>query len=52
MIAMTPNMLTTPLHARIHEAIAQAGGWLGFDTFMRIALYTPGIKPNLRKSLA
>ena len=40
---MTTAMLTTPLQARIHEAIAQAGGWLGFDSFMRMALYMPGL---------
>ena len=40
---MTDDILTTPLQIRIHEAIAQAGGWLGFDNFMRMALYTPGL---------
>ena len=40
---MTLDILTTPLQARIHEAIAQAGGWLGFDSFMRMALYSPGL---------
>ena len=40
---MTLDILTTPLQTRIHEAIAQAGGWLGFDSFMRMALYTPGL---------
>ncbi len=35
--------LTTPLRTQIHEAIEQAGGWLGFDTFMTMALYTPGL---------
>ena len=37
------TILTTPLQTRIHEAIEQAGGWLGFDTFMNLALYTPGL---------
>ena len=40
---MTTDILTTPLQTRIHEAIEQAGGWLGFDTFMNLALYTPGL---------
>lgn len=40
---MTSDILTTPLQTRIQEAIRQAGGWLGFDTFMAMALYTPGL---------
>ena len=40
---MAPDILTTPLQTRIHEAIRQAGGWLGFDRFMAMALYTPGL---------
>ena len=31
------------LTQRIHQAIAQAGGWLGFDRFMAMALYEPGL---------
>ena len=27
----------------IHQAIAQAGGWIGFDRFMAMALYQPGL---------
>ena len=27
----------------IHGAIAAAGGWIGFDRFMAMALYTPGL---------
>nr|WP_315235936.1 SAM-dependent methyltransferase [uncultured Limnohabitans sp.] len=30
------------LTQRIHQAIALAGGWLGFDRFMAMALYEPG----------
>ena len=30
------------LPQRIHHAIARAGGWLGFDRFMAMALYEPG----------
>ncbi len=40
---MTTPILTTPLHTRLHEAIQQAGGWLGFDAFMAMALYEPGL---------
>ncbi|MDE2274735.1 MAG: SAM-dependent methyltransferase, partial [Burkholderiales bacterium] len=32
-----------PLHARLFQAIAEAGGWLPFDRFMAIALYAPGL---------
>lgn len=39
---MTNAILTTPLQTRIQEAIFEAGGWLGFDSFMRMALYTRG----------
>ena len=31
------------LTQRIHQAIALAGGWLGFDRFMAMALYEPGL---------
>lgn len=27
----------------MRQAMAQAGGWLGFDDFMHLALYTPGL---------
>ena len=40
---MTAPILTTPLQTRLHEAIQQAGGWLGFDAFMAMALYEPGL---------
>jgi len=39
----TPASLTSPLSGRIREAIAAAGGWIGFDRFMAMALYTPGL---------
>ncbi len=40
---MTPApSLTTPLHLHLAEAIAAAGGCLGFDQFMAAALYAPG----------
>ncbi len=38
-----PSSLTTALANCVAEAIAQAGGWLAFDEFMRIALYEPGL---------
>lgn len=31
------------LVSRIRDAIATAGGWIGFDRFMEMALYTPGL---------
>ncbi len=36
-------MTTNALAAQVREAIAQAGGWIGFDRFMELALYTPGL---------
>jgi SAM-dependent MidA family methyltransferase len=46
----TPHSLTTalaadlpsPLAAHIAQTIRAAGGWIGFDEFMALALYTPG----------
>lgn len=35
--------LSTDLTQRIHQAIEQAGGWIGFDRFMTMALYEPGL---------
>lgn len=41
---MTNNsILTTDLHAVVAKAIDEAGGWIGFDHFMALALYTPGL---------
>lgn len=31
------------LHTTITQAIADAGGWIGFDRFMALALYAPGL---------
>lgn len=39
----TPPSLTSTLALHIREAIAAAGGWIGFDRFMALALYTPGL---------
>ena len=38
-----PPILTSPLQAEIASAIAAAGGWLGFDAFMALALYAPSL---------
>ncbi len=35
--------LSSELTQRIHQAIAQGGGWIGFDRFMAMALYEPGL---------
>jgi SAM-dependent MidA family methyltransferase len=39
----TDHSPPSELTQRIHHAIAQAGGWLGFDRFMAMALYEPGL---------
>ncbi len=35
--------VSTPLSTLIRRAIARDGGWLGFDRFMALALYAPGL---------
>ena len=40
---LSPDPADSALLARIHQEIAQAGGWLPFDRFMALALYTPGL---------
>lgn len=42
-VTTRPDSLTTALQTHIGEAIAAAGGWIGFDRFMALALYTPGL---------
>jgi SAM-dependent MidA family methyltransferase len=37
-----PDSVSAPLAPLIARAIAEAGGWLSFDRFMSLALYTPG----------
>ncbi len=37
------SILPTELSRLITKAIADAGGWIGFDTFMALALYAPGL---------
>jgi len=39
----TPAELQDRLMARLHAAIATAGGWLPFDRFMAMVLYEPGL---------
>jgi len=36
-------ILTSTLQTDIAKAIGEAGGWLGFDSFMSLALYQPGL---------
>ena len=37
------DSVSAALRRRIREAIAAAGGWIGFDRFMAMALYEPGM---------
>ena len=37
-----PPPPSSPLEQSLSRAIAAAGGWIGFDRFMELALYTPG----------
>jgi SAM-dependent MidA family methyltransferase len=39
----TAHSLTSTLQAHIAQRIAAVGGWIGFDEFMALALYTPGL---------
>ena len=41
--AAPPPDAPSLLHTAITHAIADAGGWIGFDRFMALALYTPGL---------
>ena len=39
-----PNLNpSSELTQRINQTIEQAGGWIGFDRFMAMALYQPGL---------
>ena len=42
-VTQEPDSLTTALAAHIRQTIAAEGGWIGFDRFMALALYTPGL---------
>ncbi len=39
----TPHSLTSELAHRMGQTILEAGGWIGFDLFMDLALYSPGL---------
>ncbi|MDO9402835.1 MAG: SAM-dependent methyltransferase [Polaromonas sp.] len=39
---LNPPSLKPPLQNHLEQVIAAAGGWIGFDRFMELALYTPG----------
>ncbi len=39
----TAYSLTSALQSHVVQAIAARGGWIGFDEFMALALYTPGL---------
>lgn len=38
-----PPSLTSALQAHLQQVLLQHGGWIGFDRFMELALYTPGL---------
>lgn len=40
---INPSILTSKLTEHIAGAMDAAGGWLGFDAFMALALYAPGL---------
>ena len=42
-VTQETSPLTRALQAHIRQAIEQAGGWIGFDRFMALALYAPGL---------
>ena len=48
---INPPILTTGLQAAVANAIDEAGGWIGFDDFMALALYAPGLGYYARVSL-
>jgi SAM-dependent MidA family methyltransferase len=45
-----PDARQEALHRRIADAIADADGWIGFDRFMALALYAPGLGYYARDS--
>jgi len=45
-----PYSLTGALACHIAQAVASKNGWLGFDEFMQLALYTPGLGYYARDS--
>ncbi len=45
-----PPSLTSGLQVHLGQALRAAGGWIGFDRFMELALYTPGLGYYARDS--
>jgi SAM-dependent MidA family methyltransferase len=43
MPASEAQSVSAPLLERIRAAVVEAGGWLPFDEYMRLALYAPGL---------
>jgi SAM-dependent MidA family methyltransferase len=43
MLERESDSVSADLSSHIRRAIAEAGGWLPFDRFMALALYTPGL---------
>ncbi len=41
--AMHEESHATRVLARVHDALAAAGGWLSFDAYMQLVLYAPGL---------
>ena len=39
----TPPSLTSELARHLERVLADHGGWIGFDQFMELALYSPGL---------
>ena len=45
-----PPSLTSGLQAHLEQVLSAHGGWIGFDRFMELALYTPGLGYYARDS--
>ena len=45
-----PPSLTSALQGHLAQLVAAHGGWIGFDRFMQLALYTPGLGYYARDS--
>ncbi|MEY4268242.1 MAG: hypothetical protein RIS90_2777 [Pseudomonadota bacterium] len=48
---LSDDEVSTGLRRIIGDAVAAGGGWLGFDAFMALALYAPGLGYYARDSL-
>lgn len=42
-VALIPCQTMQTLSATIRDEVGQSGGWIGFDVFMGLALYAPGL---------